>query len=142
MWQISPTRSAAQWSALQVEMAAIARLGGVPSARLRYEDFVADPVRSLVTATAALGVPLAPGDLPAVVDGGLRLDSSHGLSGNPSRFQVGTVALRRDDRWKSEMDARSRAVVTALTVPLLTAYGYPLTTRTTSQSGSETRSNA
>ncbi len=46
MWRIPAHRAAAQWSGLQLEMASIARWGGVPSARLRYEDFVADPVGS------------------------------------------------------------------------------------------------
>jgi hypothetical protein len=142
MWQISPTRSAAQWSALQLEMTAIARLGGAPSARLRYEDFVADPVGALARATAELGVPLSRSDLPVVVEGRLQLDSSHGLSGNPSRFQVGTLTLRRDDRWVAEMDAPSRAVVTTLTLPLLTAYGYPVRARAVPGFGSRTRSYA
>ena len=107
-------------------MTAIANLGGVPSARLRYEDLIADPVGSLVTATAALGVPLSPDDLPTVDEGRVELGSSHGLSGNPSRFQVGAIDLRRDDSWIAEMGTTDRRVVTALTLPLLTAYGYPV----------------
>ena len=124
MWRIPARRAAAQWVALQVEMELIARAGGGRGTRLRYEDFVADPVQSLVTATAALGVPLAPADLPAVEQGRVQLSSSHGLSGNPSRFRSGVLELRRDDRWVWEMSPRDRAIVTALTLPLLKAYGY------------------
>ncbi|WP_182523395.1 sulfotransferase [Nocardioides dongkuii] len=124
MWRIPARRAAAQWSALQLEMEMIAAVGGVRSARLRYEDFVADPVPSLVRATAALGLRLDPGDLPAVEGGRVHLGPSHGLSGNPGRFRSGDLALRRDDRWADEMPAADRAVVTALTLPLLTAYGY------------------
>ncbi|MGI8523657.1 MAG: sulfotransferase [Nocardioides sp.] len=126
MWRIPAHRAAAQWSALQLEMAAIARLGGVPSTRLRYEDFVDDPVGTLVTATAELGVPLRPADLPAFEEGRIELGPSHGLSGNPSRFRLGALELRRDESWVTEMDSRDRAVVTALTLPLLTTYGYPM----------------
>lgn len=125
MWRIPVHRAAAQWSALQLEMEAIGRLGGVRSARLRYEDFVADPVASLVAATAALGLPLGPADLPTVHAGAFRLAPSHGLSGNPSRFRSGEIALRPDDQWATRMPMRDRAVVTALTLPLLKAYGYP-----------------
>lgn len=128
MWRIPAHRSAAQWSALQLEMTAIATLGGVRSARLRYEDFVTDPVAALVEATGALGVPLGAGDLPAVEAGRTVLGPSHGLSGNPSRFRSGSVELRRDDRWATQMPPRDRAVVTSLTLPLLKAYGYPATT--------------
>jgi Sulfotransferase family len=131
MWRIPAHRSAAQWSALQLEMTAIAALGGVPAARLRYEEFVADPVAALVAATGSLGVPLAAVDLPSVEAGRTELGPSHGLSGNPGRFTSGPVTLRRDDRWATTMPARDRAVVTALTLPLLAAYGYPTTTRAT-----------
>ena len=55
MWRIPLHRSAAQWSALQVEVEAIAYAGRVPVARIRYEDLVAAPVRTLVTAIASAG---------------------------------------------------------------------------------------
>lgn len=125
MWRIPAHRAAAQWSTLQLEMAAIAGLGGVRSARLRYEDFVSDPVGTLLTATSALGVPLCRADLPIVDERRIVLGPSHGLSGNPSRFQSGAVEVRQDDRWTTEMSSGDRAVVTALTLPLLVAYGYP-----------------
>ena len=135
MWRIPAHRSAAQWSALQLEMAAISGLGGVPSARLRYEEFVADPVGTLVAATASLGLPLSATDLPAVVDGQVLLGASHGLSGNPGRFRSGAIELRRDDRWTTEMPTSDRAVVTAMTLPLLRSYGYPASTRPTPAPG-------
>ncbi len=124
MWRIPAHRSAAQWSALQLEIAAIRRLGRAPSARLLYEDFVADPVRSLIVASARLGLPLSRAELPAVEDGQVVLGPSHGLSGNPGRFRSGALELRRDDGWAREMRAADKAVVTALTLPLLRAYGY------------------
>ena len=124
MWRIPAHRAAAQWTALQLEMQAIMRLGGVRSARLHYEDFVADPVGSVVAATTKLGVPLSAGDLPRVDAGRVLLGPSHGLSGNPSRFRSGAVELCRDDAWATEMPSMDRAVVTALTLPLLMAYGY------------------
>lgn len=124
MWRIPVRRAAAQWSTLQVEMEVIARLGGTRSARLRYEDFVADPVGSLVEATTALGVPLSAADLPELDGSRVVLGPSHGLSGNPSRFRSGPVELRRDDGWRVAMPSVDRAVVSALTLPLLLAYGY------------------
>jgi hypothetical protein len=126
MWRIPAHRAGAQWSALQVEVAAIAAVGSTRSTRLRYEDFVADPIGTLTAATEALGVPIAATDLPSVTDGTVELGPSHGLSGNPSRFRSGATELRRDDRWVTEMPARDRAVVTALALPLLVAYGYPV----------------
>lgn len=124
MWRVPVPRSAAQWSTLQLEMEAIGRLGGAPSARLRYEDFVADPVGTLVETTARLGLPLGAADLPAVVGSEVVLAPSHGLSGNPSRFRTGAVELRPDDGWRVAMPSVDRAVVTAITLPLLVSYGY------------------
>jgi len=60
-----------------------------------------------------------------VSKGSVDLGSSHGLSGNPARFRSGALAIRSDDRWVTEMPATDQAVVTALTLPLLRAYGYP-----------------
>jgi Sulfotransferase family len=130
MWRIPVHRSAAQWSALQLEVEAVAYAGRAPVARIRYEDLVEDPVRTLATATAKLDLPLGPVDLPGA-GGEVVLQPSHGLSGNPGRFRSGTVPLRRDDRWVTEMPASSRALVTALTLPLLATYRYPLGTHTT-----------
>jgi len=124
MWRIPAHRAAAQWGALQLEMAAVARRATAPSAQLRYEDFVADPISSLVAATAALGRPVSADQLPALNDGSIVLHPSHGLSGNPSRFRSGPVRLRRDETWTQEMPRRARAVVTTVTFPLLLAYGY------------------
>ncbi len=125
MWRIPAHRSAAQWSGLQLEMTMIQRVAGTPSARLLYEDFIADPVGSLVEVTTQLGVPLRAADLPTVANGQVELGPSHGLSGNPGRFRSGPLVLRRDDGWARDMPIRDRAVVTALTFPLLRAYGYP-----------------
>jgi hypothetical protein len=46
--------------------------------------------------------------------------------GNPSRFVTGPVEIRSDDEWESNLKRRDSAVVTALTLPLLRFYGYPL----------------
>lgn len=129
MWRIPAGRSAAQWSALQLEVAAISGLGGTRSALVRYEDFIADPTSTLVRATERLGLPLAPADLPLVQDDRILLEPSHGLSGNPGRFSSGVLELRRDDSWSVRMTTSDRAVVTAITLPLLRAYGYPVSSR-------------
>ena len=56
----------------------------------------------------------------------MELSPSHGLSGNPGRFRSGSLELRRDDGWIRDMPGKDKAVVTALTLPLLRRYGYPL----------------
>ena len=100
MWRIPAHRSAAQWSALQLEMAAIARAGRRPVGTASLRGLRRRPVGTLVdTTTSASASRSADADLPTVDDGRVVLGPSHGLSGNPGRFRSGALELRRDDRW-------------------------------------------
>ena len=40
------------------------------------------------------------------------------------RFATGKVPIHSDDRWRAAMPAADRRTVTALTLPLLSHYGY------------------
>jgi len=95
--------------------------------RLRYEDFVADP-RGSVEAVLAL-VDLGQGrvlDTVFVGDDKVSLEVTHSVAGNPGRMNHGVVAVSLDDEWVTAMAWWQKAVVTALTWPLLLRYGYPL----------------
>jgi hypothetical protein len=48
----------------------------------------------------------------------------HTLGGNRVRFERGRIRLRLDDAWRTEMQPSHKLLVTALTLPLLIAYGY------------------
>ena len=52
------------------------------------------------------------------------LGPSHSAAGNPMRFTIGTVPLRRDEAWRRSLPKGQRRLVGALTAPLLSAYGY------------------
>jgi hypothetical protein len=43
------------------------------------------------------------------------------------RFSSGPLVIRRDDAWRTEMDAGDRRLVTTITGPLLRRYGYERT---------------
>jgi len=53
------------------------------------------------------------------------LGTSHGLSGNPSRFRDGEITLRADETWRERMSRRDRLIVTAIALPLMLRYGIP-----------------
>jgi hypothetical protein len=91
--------------------------------RVRYEDFVADPsgVVSQILAPFGCADAPAPGS-----PGELVLEPSHSVSGNPMRFDSGTVRVKLDDEWRAAMPLRDRASVAAVTWPLLARYGYHL----------------
>jgi hypothetical protein len=91
---------------------------------LRYEDFLADPVTTLRSIGHFVGEEIDPS---AVINGNnVALRATHTAWGNPSRFDHGTIALRPDDAWRSRLPRSSRAAVTAMTLPLVKHYGYPL----------------
>jgi hypothetical protein len=117
------SRTAVRWTTFQLEAAALART--VPhGATVRYEDLVANPRRTLRAALDDLGFDAASDRLDHVTEHGLVLGPSHGLAGNPSRFQHGEVRLRVDDEWRTQMANRPRRVVTAIAWPQLLGYGY------------------
>ena len=62
-----------------------------------------------------------------VLDGStVRLRTKHTASGNPVRFATGPVVLRPDTQWRSSQGRTDRAVVTALSLPWLRRYEYPV----------------
>jgi hypothetical protein len=87
--------------------------------RVRYEDFVAEPEGSLASLAEWVGAP-SDGEVAAVV---------HDISGNPLRFSSDPLVVNADEEWRGAMPARSFAIVTALTAPLLLRYGYRLVRR-------------
>lgn len=123
MFRMGPGRSAVLWDAWNLSAEALWR--GRSYLRLRYEDFVAAPGPALRSVLDLAGEPEAP--LPLVGEREVKLGVSHTVSGNPNRFETGAVELRPDERWRSGMTPRDRALATALTLPLLPRYGYPLT---------------
>jgi hypothetical protein len=89
--------------------------------RVRYEDLVARPGSTLeaLARELELGEP----DLSFVEGRSAWLGPSHTASGNPMRFHVGRVELRRDDAWRAE-PRTARRLVDVLTWPLRARYGY------------------
>jgi hypothetical protein len=88
---------------------------------LRYEDFIADPLRHIEAVIDMVGSKQRP---PEIRDGTIEIGTDHSLAGNPIRFDRGAVRLRVDDEWRAAMRQRHQALVTTLTWPMLMAYGY------------------
>ena len=118
--------TATRWT---IANAAFHALGArAPYMRCNYERFVDAPLQTLRAVGAFAAEPL---DLPAAqLDGNLiHLGEHHIFSGNPMSAETGWVEIRPDERWKAELSRAQVAAVTALTAPLLLAYGYPLARR-------------
>jgi hypothetical protein len=122
MTHLSPAEAAARWVAVQSQ-AGLLRRCGLPVARMRYEDFVRRPRQTVEAALAGIGLAVPPAHLAHIGDGRIMLGTSHGLSGNPSRFREGEITLRADETWRASMSRRDRLIVTAIALPLMLRYG-------------------
>ncbi|MFO1188629.1 MAG: hypothetical protein U1E97_03330 [Alphaproteobacteria bacterium] len=120
--QFGPTRSAWRWLLVNgLSEWSFASLGD-RYRRVRYEDYIAAPNDMLLSLLDWVGERGAPPR--CLAEGRVQLQPTHAISGNPSRFNTGSVPLRVDDEWKRQMARRDRAVVSALTWPLCGRYGY------------------
>ena len=125
MTRYSPGRSALLWNAHNAAFGLLARRG-VPVRRIRYEQFLADPRTALRELATYADIPIANGDLRFLGDGHADLSVGHSAAGNPMRFTVGRLPLRRDDAWVRALPSGQRRLVGAVCAPMLRAYGYPL----------------
>jgi hypothetical protein len=96
---------------------------GVPTMLMRYESLVERPRYEARRALTFAGLPVA--DAPTDRDGrAVRLTAAHTVAGNPMRFETGTIALRLDEAWRTELPPSDVRTVTTVTRPLLRRYGY------------------
>lgn len=117
----APPKSAALWLLFNALCHGLAARG-CPSCRVHYEDFAADPAAVLRTVLAGLGA--ADVRLDFVREQRVTLAPNHTVSGNPMRFAVGEVEIVLDREWRAHMARTDRWLMSALTYPLLRAYGY------------------
>lgn len=114
-------KSALDWMTSNVGVHLMAGLG-VPYTRVRYEDLVREPrrtIRRIVKSVAGLEP-----SLDFIRGTTVCCRATHSSGGNPVRVRHGPIKVRLDDEWHRAMPARRKLVVTALTWPLLFGYGY------------------
>jgi Sulfotransferase domain len=128
MQMYSPKKASLLWDAQNGAMQLLAA-EGVPTLRVRYEDLVTTPARTLRRIAGFAGI-AADDDAELGFMGSdaggpwAELSFSHTASGNPMRFATGRIPIRPDDRWRRQMPTGQRRAVTAMTLPLLGWYGY------------------
>jgi Sulfotransferase family len=88
---------------------------------IRYEDFARDP-RAAVD--RILGLLDEHGRAPFETDDTVLLHTNHMVAGNPSRFTIGSVKIRPDEAWRTQMPRRDQTLVAVATKPLMLRYGY------------------
>jgi hypothetical protein len=114
-----------RWDLLNLGSDAIIRHTGANRAlRIRYEDFVARPRGHVELTRILLNEPA--GRSPFVDDHTVRLGINHTIAGNPSRFMTGIVHLEDKGEWRHAQTRVDRWVTTAVALPFLRRYGYPI----------------
>jgi hypothetical protein len=124
--QYTPVRSALSWLAFNLLAARVRSQAPQRYLRIRYEDFCASPQQTIGGILDFCGAPDS-----GLVWSGERTVSvrcQHSITGNPSRFQTGSLIIELDDEWRYRMTRLQRLIVTTLCWPLMMAYGYPLRT--------------
>ena len=115
--------SAELWNRTNLVSEIVQRASGV-TARIRYEDFCADPEASARQAMRAL-LYRSEGDLESRTSKGYRFEHSvHAIGGNPMRFRPETQHVRLDAEWRLSMPQGTIEAVTRRTIILLVRYRY------------------
>ena len=121
----SPSSSSLRWM-LYNGLTQSLRPMRVPYSLVRYEDLVRNPYEVTAGLLRHAGLTGDAAEPSYIQDHRVRLKPNHTVEGNPMRFVNGELELRADQEWHSQMPSRDRRLVTALTLPLLAAYGYPV----------------
>jgi UDP-N-acetylglucosamine transferase subunit ALG13 len=116
-------RAALLWNASNALFELLAARG-VPRVVVHYEDLVREPAAVLAGVAAFAGIHPPPAALSFVGDALATLTEGHSISGNPMRFRAGSVPVIEDVSWRSAMPMSTRRMISALTYPGMSRYGY------------------
>lgn len=118
-----PAEMGLRWLAYNVCFHLLGRLG-IPRMMTRYEELVTAPRQELQRVAALLGDEVSSESFGFLNGQSVELGIHHTISGNPMRFQRGTIALTVDEEWKTRLNPVHRRLVSIFTFPLLLRYGY------------------
>jgi hypothetical protein len=122
-----PQESALRVGCVWTVWNAMARLWWSSSANylhVRYEDLSAAVDQTLDRICTWLGEDAR--GIRLLPDHSFLSRRTHTIAGNPMRFRDGRIRVRPDDQWRSEATRSLRSTVTAVALPMLTSFGYPL----------------
>jgi hypothetical protein len=124
---VSTLRALADWWKSMLSAAAVRRHRPGPiDATVRYEDLMRRPAAVLAQLATVNGQPLPPDQLPFITPTTVLQRPNHSIGGNPVRLRRGEVVITEDTRWRHELSRKQYLLATALTLPLLKRYRYPL----------------
>ncbi len=123
LWTEHPIKTALTWSSRNIAAEILKHDLSEKYYDVRYEDFIKTPktvVEKIINTCRTRN-----NRLPFVSSHQVELKVSHGLCGNPGRFNQGRVQLKEDNRWH-ELELRHKIISTFFTWPLLYRYKYTI----------------
>jgi hypothetical protein len=122
MPKFSASFSTASWLTRNVVVELLRRRR--PALTVQYDELARHPSTVLRQLAELVGAPA--GDLKFLTSEAATLVPTHSVGGNPIRMISGAVSITPDDEWRHAISGRDRWVTTALALPLLHRYGFPL----------------
>jgi hypothetical protein len=116
--------STASWVAWNAATERLRRTLPDRSTLVRYETFVASPEATLRRIVELVGED--PGMVTPMESNVFHVTGTHTVSGNPARFRSGSIAVSPDTQWQKRLKPAQRTTATAIALPLLKRYGYPV----------------
>jgi hypothetical protein len=126
--QYSTTYSVARWAGINILSEVVCRTRGRQrTLRVRYEDFVRHPARTLADIGRVVDERV---DTSVVADDGtVEFQLDHTVEGNPDRVDTGRGRLREDAKWVRGLTPAQKLLATSVGLPLILRYGYPVIPR-------------
>lgn len=118
----SAAETAFYWDVWNLGISYIHRRVGIKYLRLRYEDFIQSPQRSLQDVYDFLGESVE--IMPVNSHREFQMNVNHTVVGNPMKFKRGTIQLQLDSEWETALTRLDKGTVSLLTWPLLAHYRY------------------
>jgi hypothetical protein len=92
--------------------------------RMRYEDFVTNPAKTLAEISNFLGE--SPENANIVNGRTVQFNVNHTVAGNPFRFKTGEIDIKLDSQWLDEMKRKDKWLITLWTFLWLRRYHYQI----------------
>jgi hypothetical protein len=122
MERFDPIRISLLWDWWNVLLPRIWARDGKPYIRVDYESFAAAPREVIQRIMRFAGEEAQ--FLPFVGERRARMSVCHTVSGNPNRFSTGVIGIEPDEEWRGRMALFPRLLVSALTAPWRSRFGY------------------
>jgi hypothetical protein len=118
----TPRRTVVEWMMINSMVEKLESRLNMPYMRVQYEAFVRSPETVLKKVLQWMGIEFH--SLPLLDDSTVHMEEMHTAGGSPHRFSTGTVQLREDEGWKTNLEPKEIELAEWWTRGFRRRYGY------------------